>query len=140
MSLLCLISCSKLLKCEKPLLTKNQYNCFFDCCKLSNVESTPQFIRIEQAPPTNINCFLQFKNIKEIYKYEYTGTIIQFNKLLTKHNIGYEYIISIAEQIYSCKLELIEFEIRIKNEEINIIQFFPVVGNITDMLNTITKN
>ena len=146
MSLLCLINCSKLIKCREPLLTendqqsKNQYNCFFDCCKIVKTKPLHQFIRIEQEPPKNLNCFMQLKEIKEIYKYNYSGSIKEFNKLLTKHNIEYNYIISVSERIYTCKQELLDFEIRIKNEETNIIQFFPVVGNITDMLNVITKN
>lgn len=146
MSLLCLINCSKLLKRREQLLTENdkqskkQYYYFFDSCKLMSKKPQPQFTRIEQEPPKNLNCFMQLKEIKETYKYEYTGSITEFNKLLTKHNIEYNYIISVAERIYTCKLELLEFEIRIRNEETNIIQFFPIVGSITEMLNIITKN
>ena len=92
------------------------------------------FIKIEK-PIQQYNCFLQQR---QLYEYKYIGSIAEFNRILDKQNI--QYIISAVDHIYLCKKDSINFEIRINklNEEYHI-QFIPIAGNITELINLLIK-
>jgi len=95
------------------------------------------FIKIEQNPKKQYNCFLESR---QLYEYKYSGSIKELNKILDKHNIQYN--ISAIDQIYLCTKDSINFEIRINKLNLNkeyYIQFIPIAGNITELINKLIK-
>ena len=99
-----------------------------------NLKIESYFINIIQKPKRIYNCFLQ---PRQLYEYKYIGSIKELKKILNKHNIIF--LISAVDYIYLCTKDSIDFEIRISKFNDNyLIQFIPIAGNPTELINLIT--
>ena len=100
-----------------------------------NKKTESFFVKVEQELKKQYKCFLQ---PKQLYIYKFNSSIQELKKILEKHSI--QYIVSAINQIYLCTKNSTDFEIRInKLNNYYLIQFTPIVGDLTKLINLITK-
>lgn len=100
-----------------------------------NKKTKSFFVKVEQELKKQHKCFLQ---PKQLYIYKFNSSIQELKKILEKHSI--QYMVSAINQIYLCTKKSIDFEIRInKLNNYYLIQFTPIVGDLTKLINLITK-